>query len=67
MKKLFCKWTVGAILVAMLTVSGLVEQIRAEDREQKQKVRIVVADKKERDTSGNGNQSQKPESRNKKS
>lgn len=67
MKKMFWKGLIGAILGATLS-AGILGQPTAspvEDKEQKQKVKIVVMEKTKQP--GGGNQSQKPrtEDRNK--
>ena len=59
MKKLFWTCIIGAILVQTLRAGEPAQPVAAlaDEKEQKQKIKIVVVDKKEQP---GGNQSQKP-------
>ena len=57
MKKLFCTWIVSVILVATLITAGFA-QSSAKEKEQKQRVKIVVVEKREKP--GGDRKPQKP-------
>ena len=67
MKKGFFSWAVGAILVALLSSAIDARPDRSENKNEKQKVQIIVADKKERNGTGGENKSQRPRSDSQKS
>jgi len=58
MKKGFCSLVLGAMLVA----APFADKVLAENKEKKEKIQILVVEKKEKNKPGNGGDSTRPRS-----
>jgi hypothetical protein len=58
MKKGFCSLVLGAMLVT----APLADKVLAENKEKKEKIQILVVEKKEKNRSGSGGESTRPRS-----
>lgn len=58
MKKGFCCLLLGAMLVA----ASIADEVLAENKEKKEKIQILVVEKKDKNKPGNGGESTRPRS-----